>query len=68
MATLGASKKLPLLRGGCYSEIPPIQLVLIWDVWLLLTGGRCPEVVINTELTVFLIFRMKINRNKRFFS
>jgi hypothetical protein len=37
-------KKWPLFKGGRYSEVPPIKLVLIWDVWgsdwPLLTGGR----------------------------
>jgi hypothetical protein len=60
-----------LFRGGHYSEVSHIKLVLIWDVWesswLLLIGGRCSEVVVKTELTVFLIFRIKINRNERFF-
>ncbi len=45
-----------MFRGGRYSEVPPIKLVLIWDVWgtdwPLLTGGRCSEVVVNTGLTV----------------
>ncbi len=56
-ATLGTPKKRPLYRGGRYSEVPPIKLVLIWYVWgsdwPLLTGGRCSEVVVNTGLTVF---------------
>ena len=55
-ATLGTPKKRLLFRGGRYSEVPPIKLVLIWDVWgsdwPLLTGGRCLEVVVNTGLTV----------------
>jgi len=56
-ATLWTPKKRLLFRGGRYSEVPPIKLVLIWDVWgsgwLLLTGGRCSEVVVNAGLTVF---------------
>jgi hypothetical protein len=48
-----------LFRGGRFLEVPPIKLVLIWDVWgsgwLLLAGGRCLEVVVNTGLTVYLI-------------
>jgi hypothetical protein len=51
---LGTFKKWPLDRGGRYSEVPPIKLVLSWEVcgsgWLLLTGGRCSEVVVNTDL------------------
>jgi hypothetical protein len=45
----GAQNNQPLFRGGRYSEVPPIKLVLIWEAWgsswLLLTGGRCLEVV-----------------------
>jgi hypothetical protein len=58
MATVGTLKKRPLFRGGRYSEVPPIKLLLIRDVWgsgwPLLTGGRCSEVVVNTGLTVYL--------------
>jgi len=55
-ATLGTPKKRPLFRGGRYSEVPPIKIVLIWDVWgsgwPLLTGGRYSEVAVSTGLTV----------------
>jgi hypothetical protein len=65
-ATLGTPKKQPLFRGGRYSEVPPIKLVLIWEVLgsglPLLTGGRCSEVVVKTGLTVLL------NDNKIYFS
>jgi hypothetical protein len=61
MATLGTPKKWPLFRGGRYSEVSPIKLVLFWEVWgsgrLLLTGGRCLEVAVNTGLTVVIVFR-----------
>ncbi len=61
-ATLGTPKKWPLFRGGRYSEVPPIKLVLISDVWgsdwPLLTGGRCSEVVVNTGLTVLDLMLM----------
>jgi hypothetical protein len=44
-ATLGTQKKWQLFRGGRYSEVPLIKLVLNWDAcgsgWLLLTGGHC---------------------------
>jgi hypothetical protein len=54
--TLGTPKKRPLFRAGRYSEVPPIKLVWIWDVWVsgwpLLTGGRYSEVVVSTGLTV----------------
>ncbi len=57
-ATFGTPKKRPLFRGGHYSEVTPIKIVLLWDVWgsgwPLLTGGRCSEVAISTGLTVFL--------------
>jgi hypothetical protein len=55
-ATLGAPKKL--FRGGLYSEVPPIKLVLILNAggsdWSLLTGGNCSEVVVNTGLAVLV--------------
>ncbi len=44
------------MTGSRCSEVPPIKLVLIWEVWgsgwPLLTGGRCSEVAVNTGLTV----------------
>jgi hypothetical protein len=64
MATFGTPKKWLLFRGGRYSEVPPIKLILIWDVWgsgwSLLTGGLCSEVVVNTGLTVYIFFSVKI--------
>jgi hypothetical protein len=43
-------------------EVPPIKLVLIWDVWgsgwPLLTGGRYSEVVFNTGLTVLIFLKV----------
>jgi hypothetical protein len=54
---LGPPKNGRCLKGGHYSEAPPIKLVLNWDAWesgwSLLTGSRCSEVVVNTGLTVF---------------
>jgi hypothetical protein len=54
-ATLAIPKKRPLFRGGRYSEVSPIKLQLVLDVWVsgwpLLTGGRCSEVAFNTGLT-----------------
>ncbi len=53
-----------MFRGGRYSEVPPIKLVLIWDVWglgcPLLMGGHCSEVVVNTGLTVLSFFSIII--------
>jgi len=47
---------MPLFRGGRFSEVPPVKLILIWapwgSDWLLLTGGHCLEVVVNAALTV----------------
>ena len=49
-------KAAVVYRGGRYSEVSPIKLQLVWDVWgsgwPLLTGGRCSEVAVNTGLTV----------------
>jgi hypothetical protein len=69
-ATLGTPKKWPLFRGGRYSEVPPIKLVLIWEVWgsgwPLLTGGRCSEVAVNTGLTVRQ-FKFGLSKNPKEF-
>jgi hypothetical protein len=48
-----------LRQSGCCSQLIPIKLLSVlgnWSSsWPLWTGGRCPEVVVNTGLTVLYI-------------
>jgi len=59
---LGPRKTGHCSKGGWYSEVPPIKLVIFfvgWGLgWLFFTGRRCSEKVGYTGLTVipFLSF------------
>jgi hypothetical protein len=51
------------MTGGCCSEVNLVLILADWH-WLLLTGGHCSEVVVNTQ--VWLHFLILLVHNSLF--